>query len=152
MNAKDPTTWGRNEWQYSEIDSTLDWFFKPSTSGTSDNLTGTAKTADLLTFTQAPSFGTGNADTITNFNPKEKDKLQIQLSQFGADAAGTFKVAKNTKALGKALATSTDFIYLKSRGELYYNENGKQSGFGDGGVFAILEGNPIIKAANIGFI
>ena len=133
----------------------LDWWSSPfstATSGTTSSLTGTAKAADLLVFANAPSFGKENADTITNFNPKEKDKLQIQLSQFGADAAGTFKIAKNPKALTKALATSTDFIYLKSRGELYYNENGKQPGFGDGGIFAILEGKPNINSTNIGFI
>ncbi len=117
-----------------------------------DNLTGKPKVEDVLTFARPPSFGASVADRITNFNPKEKDKLQIQLSQYGADAAGTFKVAKNPKALSKALATSTDFVYLKSRGELYYNENGKQSGFGDGGIFAILEGTPNISSTNIGFI
>lgn len=115
-------------------------------------LTGSAKTADLLSFTHAPSFGKETADTITNFNPKEKDKLQIQLSQFGPDAAGTFKIAKKAKALTKALATSTDFIYLKSTGELYYNENGSAAGYGLGGVFAVLEGRPNFGAKNIGFI
>ena len=116
------------------------------------NISGTAKTADLPAFTHSPAFGKENADMITNFNPKEKDKPQIQLSQFGADAAGTFKVAKNAKALTKALASTTDFVYLKSSGELYYNENGAAAGFGIGGVFAVIGGNPVIKAANIGFI
>lgn len=121
-------------------------------SNTRDNLAGTRREADLLAFTHAPSFGRGSADPITNFSPKEKDKLQIQLSQFGANAAGTFKVARNPKALGKALATSTDFIYLKSSGELIYNENGSEAGYGLGGVFARIEGNPVIKLSNIGFI
>ena len=123
-----------------------------ATSTTPDLHAGIARKADIFVLTDTPEFGAGTADSITNFNPKEKDRLQIQLSQFGADGAGTFKVAKNPKALSKALATSTDFVYLKSRGELYYNENGKQSGFGDGGIFAVLEGNPTIRSANIGFI
>ena len=117
-----------------------------------DALTGRTKVADSLTFAHSPSFGASSADRITNFNPKEKDKLQIQLSQFGADAAGTFKVAKNAKALTKALASTTDFVYLQPSGELYYNENGAAAGFGIGGVFAVIGGNPVIKAANIGFI
>lgn len=117
-----------------------------------DNLTGTPRKPDLLGFTHAPSFGREGADPITNFNPKEKDKLQIQLSQFGSDASGTFKVVKNTKALNKTLASSTDFIYLKSSGELYYNENDSAAGYGLGGVFARIEGSPVIKMSNIGFI
>ena len=135
--------------------SQYSWIENPSSQSStvaSDKLTGTSKVADTLTFSRSPQFGAATADRITNFNPKEKDKLQIQLSQFGADAAGTFKIAKNAKALSKALVSSVDFVYLKSSGELYYNENGAAAGFGNGGVFAVIEGHPTIKAANIGFI
>ena len=153
-NAYDPTTWGRNEWEYNEIDSKLDWFFKPSTteSGTQSPLTGTAKKADVFPLTGTPEFGAGTADRITNFNPKEKDKLQIDVSNFGSDAAGTFKIAKNAKAFTKVLASTTDFIYLKSTGELYYNENGKLPGYGEGGVFAILENKANITTKNVEFL
>ena len=150
--SKDPTTWGRNEWQYTEIDSTLDWFFKPSTSGASDSLTGTAKKADIFALTGTPEFGADTADRITNFNPKEKDRLQIDVSDFGSNAAGTFKIANNPKALTKALASTTNFIYLKSTGELYYNENGKLPGYGDGGIFAILENKANITTKNVEFL
>jgi hypothetical protein len=135
--------------------SQYSWIENPSSQSStvaSDKLTGTSKVADTLTFSRSPQFGAATTDRITNFNPKEKDKLLIQLSQFGSDAAGTFKIAKNTKALNKALGTSVDFVYLKSSGELYYNENGAAAGFGNGGVFAVLEGNPAIKASSIGFI
>ena len=115
-------------------------------------LTGTAKKADVFALTGTPEFGAGTADRITNFNPKEKDKLQIDVSNFGSDAAGTFKIAKNSKALTKALATTTDFIYLQSTGELYYNENGRLPGYGDGGIFAILENKANITTKNVEFL
>ena len=126
--------------------------FSTSASGTVGSLTGTAKKGDVFALTGTPEFGAGTADRITNFNPKEKDKLQIDVSDFGSDAAGTFKIAKNSKALTKALASTTDFIYLKSTGELYYNENGKLPGFGEGGVFAILENKANITVKNVEFL
>ena len=115
-------------------------------------LTGTAKKADVFPLTGTPEFGADTADRITNFNPKEKDKLKIDVSDFGSNAAGTFKIAKNAKALTKALASTTDFIYLKSTGELYYNENGKLPGYGEGGVFAILENKANITTKNLEFL
>jgi hypothetical protein len=115
-------------------------------------LRGTAKKADVFALTGAPEFGTDTADRITNFNPKEKDKLQIDVSDFGGNAAGTFKIAKNAKALTKALSSTTDFIYLKSTGELYYNEDGATAGFGSGGIFAILENKPKLTPRNIEFL
>jgi len=126
--------------------------FKTFTSPTQSPLKGIANKADVYALTDTPEFGAGTADRIINFNPMEKDKLQIGLSQFGADAAGTFKVAKDHKALTKALASSTDFIYLKSTGELYYNENGKLPGCGAGGIFAILENKANITAKNVEFL
>jgi hypothetical protein len=117
-----------------------------------ENLTGTKRKADTLTFDYTPSYGTATADKITNFSPKEKDKLHISLYQFGSGAEGTFKIARNVKDLKKMLTTTTDFIYLRNTGELYYNENSATPGFGKGGVFAILDGHPNISALDIEFI
>ena len=119
---------------------------------TQKHLTGTAKKADVFELTGTPEFGAVTADRITNFNPKEKDKVQIDVSNFGSNAAGTFKIANNSKALTKALASTTDFIYLKSTGELYYNENGKLPGYGDGGIFAIIENKANITTKNVEFL
>ena len=45
------------------------------------------------------------------------------------------------KALRKASRTNKDFVYHKRKGFLYYNENGKDIGWGeDGGLFVILQG------------
>ena len=126
--------------------------FATSAASPQSPLTGTAKKTDVFALTGTPEFGAGTADRITNFNPKEKDRLQIDVSDFGSNAAGTFKIAKNAKALTKALASTTDFIYLKSTGELYYNENGKLPGYGDGGIFAILENRANITTKNVEFL
>jgi len=130
------------------------YFRRPGTKGpqSPETYAGTAKKADVFALTGTPEFGAGTADRITNFNPKEKDKLQIDISDFGSNAAGTFGVAKNAKAFTKALASTTDFIYLKSTGELYYNENGGLPGYGDGGVFAILANKANITTKNVEFL
>ena len=131
------------------------WWNNPFTTSAASSqspFTGTANKADVFALTGTPEFGAETADRITNFNPKEKDKLQIDVSDFGSAAARTFSVAQNAKAFTKALASTTDFIYLKSTGELYYNENGKLPGFGEGGVFAILENKANITTKNVEFL
>ena len=115
-----------------------------------DTLTGTAKKADTFDFSSSPNYN--STDRITNFSTKEKDKVQISSSVFGLSGAGTFKIAKNSKALGKLLATDTQFIYNKADGGLYFNQNGVAPGFGSGGIFAILEGKPTLGASSVSVV
>ena len=117
-----------------------------------DCLTGVANQADALTFNRPPDFAGKRLDKVTNFNPKENDKLQIVLSKFGKYVTGTLKIIETTKDLKDALSTKNNFIYLKGTGELYFNANGVTPGFGNGGVFAVIEGKPSMGEANIGFI
>ena len=164
------TTWGRNEWAESEINSSLDWLFKPtSTSGSAssntgtsttstltttaavDTLTGTAKKADTFDFSSSPNYNS-SADRITNFSAKDKDKVQISSSIFGLSGTGTFKIAKNSKDLTKLLATDTQFIYNKGDGGLYFNQNGATPGFGSGGIFAILDGKPTLGTSSVSVV
>ena len=65
---------------------------------------------------------------------------------------GTFKIAKNLKSFGKLSKTDTQFIYNKADGGLYFNQNGPEAGFGTGGIFAILEGNPSLVTKNVSVI
>lgn len=130
------------------------YFRPPGTKGliSQDSYSGVAKKADIFTLTGTPGYGKEYADRITNFNAKENDKIQIYAKDFGSNADSTFRIAKNAKTLAKTLTTTTDFIYLKSTGELYYNEDGATPGFGEGGIFAILENKPKITNRNIEFI
>ena len=103
-------------------------------------------------FLTAPSnYGKAQADIITNYNPKSDDPIQIDLASFGG-AAGKLKIAKKAKQVEKLAKKNTDFIYDQQAGYLYYNENGKQAGFGDGGIFAILEGSPKVGLGNFEFV
>jgi hypothetical protein len=119
----------------------------------SQSLSGVTGKADVLVFSEAPSYGAGQADVITNFRPEEGDTLSIETGLFaGASGTPRLKIAKNTKVVKKLSRSTTDFIYDKSSGCLYFNENGKGNGFGDGGVFAIIDGKISIQPANVSFI
>ena len=45
-----------------------------------------------------------------------------------------------------------DFLYDQKKGGLYFNENGLEKGFGDGGIVAILKGAPDLTESNLVFI
>ena len=92
------------------------------------------------------------ADKIINFNPSA-DTLEIDTDSFGIDSSATFAAGKNMKAVKKKLANKDfDFLYDKKKGGLYFNENGADKGFGDGGIIAILKGAPDLTSSNFEFV
>ena len=97
-------------------------------------------------------FNKRSADKITNFNPST-DTLEIDCDSFGIDSSATFAIGKNKKKVKKILAKQDfDFLYDQKKGGLYFNENGPDKGFGDGGIIAILKGAPDMTANNLEFI
>jgi hypothetical protein len=98
------------------------------------------------------NFKKKTADKITNFNPST-DSLEIDTDSFGMDSSATFAAGKNKKAVKKQLAKQDfDFLYDQKKGGLYFNENGSDKGFGDGGIIAILKGAPDLTMDNIDFV
>ncbi len=91
------------------------------------------------------------ADKITNFNPLT-DLLEIDVDSFGIDGSATFATGGNKKAVKKISMQDFDFLYDQKKGGLYFNENGAEKGFGDGGIFAILKGAPDLTSSNLEFI
>ena len=92
------------------------------------------------------------ANKIRNFNPTA-DALEIDNNNFDIDDAPTFAGGKNKKTVKKKLAKQDfDFLYDEKKGGLYFNENGAEKGFGDGGIVAILKGAPDLTASNLEFI
>ena len=93
-----------------------------------------------------------NIDKITNFNPST-DTLEIDTDSFGIDSSATFASGKNKKAVKKKLAKQDfDLLYDEKKGGLYFNENGADKGFGEGGIIAILKGAPDLTSSNLEFI
>jgi hypothetical protein len=92
-----------------------------------------------------------SADIITNYNPRIDKPIQIDLGSF-LGAAGKLKITKKSSLVNKLAKSEADFIYDQQAGYLYYNENGNASGFGDGGVFAILEDKPKVGLGDFNFV
>ena len=114
----------------------------------------TEKDTDIQDFSiEKPSkFNKKLADKITNFNPST-DTLEIDTDSFGIDGSATFAAGKNKKAVKKKLIKQEfDFLYDEKKGGLYFNENGSDKGFGDGGIIAILKGAPELTSGNLEFI
>ena len=89
---------------------------------------------------------------ITNFNPST-DTLEIDADSFGIDSSATFSTGKNKKVVMKNLVKQdVDFLYDQKKCGLYFNENGSDKGFGDGGIIAILKGAPDLTSGNLEFI
>ena len=98
------------------------------------------------------AFNKKSADKITNFNPST-DTLEIDTGSFSIDSSATFAAGANKKEVKKVLAKQDiDFLYDEKKGGLYFNENGSDKGFGDGGIIAILKGAPDLTASNLEFI
>lgn len=101
---------------------------------------------------EAPSsFRKHQADIITDYNPAIDKPIQIALSSFPG-AVGKLKIANKTTHLAKLIKRDAPFIYDQQQGYFYYNENGKRPGFGDGGILAILEGQPKIVQGDFDFV
>ena len=120
-----------------------------------DLLTGTAL-KDTFSFLSSPNFtadGKGS-DVITDFNGDQGDIFKISKSAFGFSAvsASVFQQVESAASLTACLASSTQFVYDHSTGNLFYNQNGCASGFGAGGVFAVLQNQPSLAAANFQFV
>ena len=108
---------------------------------------------DSITKIDSPKkFNKKSSDKITNFNPST-DTLEIDTDSFGIDSSATFSSGKNKKIVKKKLAKQDfDFLYDEKKGGLYFNENGAEKGFGEGGIIAILKGSPELTSGNLEFI
>ena len=70
------------------------------------------------------------------------DKVAISSDVFDGVNKIKFKVVNGKDEINDAASTKKILIYDDKKGMLYFNENGKKDGFGDGGEFAKLLGAP----------
>ena len=110
---------------------------------------GRGKNLDKLML--PPSFNKKSADKITNYD-SSVDILEIDANSFGIDGSATFASGNNAKAVEKLAKQGFDFLYDQKKGGLYFNENGAEKCFGEGGIIAILQGTPDLTSGNLEFI
>ena len=97
-------------------------------------------------------FGKKQADKILDFNSEEGDSILVYKHVFGLDKKVKLKTVASKKTLKKAAKTNNPFVYDEKKGFLYFNENGKEKGWGDGGLLAILQEKPELVASDLTFI
>ncbi|MGD1702942.1 peroxidase family protein [Dapis sp. BLCC M229] len=88
-------------------------------------------------------------DTIIDFQSNrdiillDKDTFTAITTAVGGDIGDEFATVTSSPRTSDAI-----IVYNSSTGRLFYNANGSAAGFGDGGPFAILSGNPTLTADN----
>ena len=104
------------------------------------------KGADGFLFNQPGGFGNKHVDQIKDFDSDEGDSILVDQEVFGLGKKIQLKSYGSKNKVKKAAKSKNDFVYDDKKGLLYFNENGKQKGWGDGGLFAKLQGAPELGA------
>ena len=102
--------------------------------------------ADGFLFNKITRFGTKNEDQIKDFDPEAGDSILLDNELFGLGKKIKLKSYGSRNKVKKAAKSKNDFLYDEKKGLLYFNENGKQKGWGDGGLFTKLQGAPDLGA------
>lgn len=119
-----------------------------------DILTGGEGT-DRFCFDASSPFNPANAevDTITDFS-SEGDHIVLFKDMFTALTSTPgegFSIPSEFAVVGSDTAARTsaaDIVYNSVNGNLFYNPNGKAAGFGSGGQFAVLTGDPVLSSTD----
>ena len=124
-----------------------------------DILTG-GKGKDSFEFGGAATFKKADlgVDIITDFQSSQKDTIVLSKTTFdkleSSIGKGFSVIAEfDTVNADKKAETSEAFIvYNQKTGDLFYNANGSEAGFGSGGLFATLEGAPTLKESDFSIV
>ena len=102
--------------------------------------------ADRFVFNKVGGFGSKNFDKIADFNPEEGDSILLDKNVFNLGEVITIKNVSKKKKAKQASKSGVDFVYDNKKGLLYFNQDGMEKGWGDGGLFAKLQGAPELGA------
>ncbi|MGD1701526.1 calcium-binding protein, partial [Dapis sp. BLCC M229] len=118
-----------------------------------DVLTG-GGSIDRFIFNTNQEFQTEDVgiDAITDFSQTQGDIILLDLTTFTAinsESGKGFSIAAEfTKVTNDQETATSDavIVYNSDNGNLFYNPNGSDAGFGDGGQFATLTNIPLLEA------
>jgi ELWxxDGT repeat protein len=104
---------------------------------------------DIFVQSVPESFNRRNADIITDFNGLERDSFELHRDAFTGLKRIMLKTVHSKKQFKKEQSKSSNLIYDIKKGELWYDANGRDKGFGqDGGIFMIIENNAPLTPGN----
>ena len=116
-------------------------------------LLGQRNTNDEFIFSRTNQFGAKKADQITRFSSDGEDTIQLNANAFMGMTKLRFKATDTLQKFNRELNRESNIIYFEPTGELYFDQNGRESGLGDpkdSGLFAILKGAPELNPADLG--
>ncbi|MEH2255672.1 choice-of-anchor D domain-containing protein [Nostoc sp.] len=90
-------------------------------------------------------------DTIADFNRSQGDKIVLDKTTFSAitsDVGTGFSNASDFQITSSGALSNAEIVYDRMTGQLFYNQNGSDAGFGSGGQFAQLTGMPSLTASD----
>ena len=102
--------------------------------------------ADAFAFVEPDKFGKRGADRITDFKTLENDKIILSDTAFPGLTSIRFKTVRSKNGLNQAYRSGSNIIYDQTTGSLYFDSNGAIAGRGTGGLFATLNGRPVLTA------
>jgi serralysin len=113
--------------------------------GAGDDILSGGAGNDRFIFGDNVPFASLGVDRINDFTPGE-DLIGLSKATFTnleEDLAGAFGMVADDAA---AESSASSIVYNTSNGKLFYNTNGAEVGFGDGGQFASLFDQPAVSA------
>lgn len=116
--------------------------------GTGKNILYGGDGADEFLFDDPNGFENNNRDIIQDFNHSEGDSLAFDKDVFGVNKLKNVDFAGNYKKIWMAAKSNYDFVYDEKNGLLYFNENGREKGWGRGGLFVKFQGSPELGVKN----
>lgn len=91
-------------------------------------------------------------DTIIDFSHEEKDLIAIDHKSSSNSQRDISLLKTKSNNISKLGTNEADVIYNKNTGEVYFNANSTKPGLGrQGGLLAIVQGAPKLKASSINF-
>ena len=108
------------------------------------------KSKNEFVFDRPNEFGKAKADQIINFKPNHGSQIHLDQNIFsGSGQRIDLVTVSSNHQLKKQQSQSSRFIYFEPKGQLYFDRNGDQPGYGqNAGLFAVLKGGPDLTESN----
>ena len=103
-----------------------------------DSLIGNVGATDAFAIDSKDKYNNRTADVIINFSAEDGDQLELDLNDLGINRL-RFKVVACKEGLQKHKTRGTNIIYSECNNKLFIDLNGKEKGFGGGGLLAKFE-------------
>lgn len=104
---------------------------------------------DGFLFQKPASFTKKQVDRINDFNSEEGDAILLDRDSFGLGRRFRLETVTGKKSVNQAKEAKMQFVYDDKKGRLYFNENGKDEGWGEGGLFLRIKGAPELLQSDL---